>query len=404
MPVTRDQEPRALVPVARSPRLRSSWLAMSARPVALALMVGALGCASPADRMMAAGNKSLAAGDPVQAMIAYKHARELAPTEFKYHQAVWRAVARYLAENYDRVTNENQEESRFQLLQLLADEPHNATYLAALAHVLEHDGQKAEAGKQHDEAVKADPRSAVAHLARAAYLQRASGKVDEAIAEYKAAIAIDGNLAAAHLGLGRLYVTKKDSAKEIEELAKAVQLDPNSYAANEALGDAYLHAANLLEAFKAYSKAAQIQPRNPEPHWGLGMIKSQAGKWAEAEQELRAAMKGQRFPEMDFQLAQAVARQQGRCPEAIPLFQIFLREQPDHPAALFELSTCAAALGRSEDAAGYLKRLLALPLPLEGDPRREDAIKRAKAAQANLAALTAPPPAPAPPAPPPKKK
>src|SRR5262249_21335618 len=162
----------------------------------------------------------------------------------------------------------------------------------------------------------------------------------------------------AHLGLGRMYVSKNDSAKEIEELSKAVALEPNSYLANEALGDAYLHAGKLVDSFKSYNKASQLQPKNPEPHWGLGMINSQAGKWSEAEAELRMAMKGQRFPEMDFQLAQAVARQPNRCPEAIPLFLVFLREQPDHPAALFELATCEMQVKQNDDAINFLKRLV----------------------------------------------
>ena len=392
----------------RDLRQRSGLASRLAGVLVLVLVTVGAGCSSPAERLYEVGEKSLGAGDAVQAVIAFKHARELAPTEFKYHQAVWRAAARFLAEGLEHVTIENQEESRFELEQLLAAEPKSPIYLTALAHVLEHDGKRAEAGKKLDEAVKADPKSVVAHVARGAFLQRSGGRtdqaIDEAVAEYQAALASDPSSLAAHLGLGRLYVSKKDSAKEIDELSKAVAIDPASYQASEWLGDAYLHAGKLVDAFKAYNRAALLQPRNPEPHWGLGMIKSQAGKWAEAEQELRLAMKGQRFPEMDFQLAQAIARQPGRCTEAIPLFQMFLREQPDHPAALFELASCETLLDRKSDAVGYLKRLIALPIPAEDDPRREDAVKRLRAAQTNLAMLQASMAAPAPAPAPAKKK
>lgn len=351
---------------------------------------GAAATSADADRLLEAGDKALAAGNTVQALVAYRHARDLAPTGVKYHQAVWRGAARLVAESPERLTVDNLEEIRFEVGQLLEAEPKSPVYLTAMAHVLERDGKRAEAGKLLDEAVAADGKSAVAQAARGSFLMRTgatAGAVDDALSAFEAAVAADPKHVGAYLGLGRLYVLKKDAAKELSAIEKAVALAPESYAANEALGDACLHAGKLIEAFRAYTKAAQIEPKNPEPHLGLGVIKSQAGKWAEAEAELRIAMRGARVPGLEVSLAQAVARQPGRCGEAASILSAFLLEQPEHPAALFELASCQAQLERKDDAQATLRRLLALPLPPEGDPRRDEAQKRSAAAEAKLAAL-----------------
>ena len=364
-----------------------------------ALLLG--GCQSAADRFYAQGEQALAAGNAVRAMVAFNHARALRPDQLRYHTGAWRARARFLAESAERVTTDNQEDSRFELDQLLAAEPHNAVYLTALAHVQAHAGELEEARRSLDEAVKADGRSVLALSARAALLSRSTSKVDDALAAWGAVVAVSPDSFAAHLALGRLYLLKKDSAREVDELRTAQRLDPRSYAAAEALGDAYLHAAQgaradderqarLLDAFKAFGQAASLSPESAEPHWGLAMIQIQAARWAQAEQELRAAMKGRRRPEMDLQLGLAVARQ-GRCLEAIPMFQLFLREEPEHPAALLELGAWAASLGRRDEALGYYRRLLGLPVPPEGDGHRAEALLRNRLVEARVAALTGKP-------------
>ena len=326
------------------------------------------------------GDKALVSGDSVRALIAYSHARDLRPSDPGLQKLVWQARARFLAENADRVTLENLEESRYELEILVDEEPKNATYLTAYAHVLERRGENVEADKKLSEAVASDPKSVLAHLARAAFLQKTTNKVEAAVAEYNAVLGIDPNNFVAHYNLGRLAVVKKDSAKEIEELKKATTIDPNNYAAHEALGDAYLHKGpdGMVDALKQYSAAASLQPTNPEPHWGLGMIMSQAGRWKEAEAELRMAMKGKRYPEMEFQLGLAIAHQE-RCAEALPLFLQFIREEPGNAAAFMELGACSEKLGNKENAAAFYKKVLDMPPGEKEDPKnvaaRNDKLK-----------------------------
>ena len=334
------------------------------------------------------GEKSLKDGDAVKALIAFNHARELRPSNPEFERNVWKARARFLADNVDRVTLENLEESRYEMERLADEQPGNATYLVAWAHILQKRGDVAEADKKLSEAVKADPHSSLAHLARAAFLQQTSNKIDEVIAEYNATLADDPKSVQAHFGLGRMYLVKKDSAKEMDEYKKALAIDPNNYGAHEALGDAYLHqgTATMPDALHQYTAAAQLQPNNPEPHWGLGLIMMKANRWKEAEAELKAAMRGKRYPEMELNLGMAIANQ-NRCNEAMPLFLQFLREEPNHPAGMLEVATCAARMGQKDNATAFYKKVLDLPLPAANDPQRADAEKRNDYVRTKLASI-----------------
>jgi len=334
---------------------------------------------------VAAGEKALAARNSVKALIAFNHARELRPSDPALQRDVWRARALLVAESADRVSVDNAEDVRFEVEQLIDEGgPDSATYLTALAHVLQRRGDTAGARARLDEAIKANPQSVIAHLALADMLQHTSDKVDDAIREYQAALAADPNDFAAHYGLSRMYLLKRDSDKELSELNKAVAIK-DDYNAWESLGDAYLHAQKLTEAAKAYGKAAQLNPSSPEPHWGIGTILSLAGEWPRAEQEIRIAMRGKRYPEMSFQLGLTLARQ-GKCPDAVPLFLDYLHENPTHAGTLMELGSCAAALGQRDNAIGFYQKVLALPLP-QNAAQREDAEKRRQAAQVALSKL-----------------
>lgn len=338
------------------------------------------------------GNKALEGNDPVRALIAFNYARELRPSSPSLQRNIWRARARFLAENADRVTLENLEQSRYEVAELLADDPKNAVFLVAQAHIDLKHGENADAGKNLTEAVKQDPKSVLAHLARAAFLQRTSDKADDVIAEFNAVLAVEPNNFAAHFGLGQMFYLKKDLQKEIDTYKKAIAVNPASYAAHQALGDAYRRVGSveaLGEAHKEYKKAALIQPNNPEPHWGLGIIERLANNWKEAEAELRMAMRGKRTPAMDFELAVVLARQ-NRCQEAMPFFAQFLREEPTNAGALIEIGTCAQALGQKESARVYYSKVLELPLPSADDPKRADAEKLNAAIRVRIAQLGAP--------------
>src|SRR5206468_3773938 len=100
------------------------------------------------------GQKAFKAGDSVKALIAFNHARGLRPSDPELEKAGWRAHTLFLAQNADRVTLDNLEESSYEVQRLVEDEPRNAIYLAAMAHVLQRRGQTAEASQKMAEAVK----------------------------------------------------------------------------------------------------------------------------------------------------------------------------------------------------------------------------------------------------------
>lgn len=340
-------------------------------------------------RALDKGEQALKEADAVQALIAFNHARELRPSDPFNQHAVWRARALLIAQNADRLTAENIEEVRSEVPELVEEDAKNsAIYLTAWGHVLLRRGDNAGAEQKLSEAVKADPKNVVALLARADFLQKTTNKADDAIKAYQDVLAVDPNNFAANFGLGRLYVVKKDPAKEIDFLKKAVSVK-DDYSAHEALGDAYLHAKNtkdaLPAAFKEYRAAAAINPGANEPHWGLGMIYSQANQWGEAEKELRLAMRGKHNSEVEFQLGLALMKQ-NKFEEAMPLFLQFLRENPKHPAAMYEIGNAAAALHQDQTAAGFYRQVLSLPLPdAVKDPSKATERQQLEALQKDVA-------------------
>lgn len=349
-----------------------------------------------AARHVADGERALAAGNALRAVAAFDKAREIRPGDPELQRASWRARALLAAQRPERITEENQEELRYEAERLLEEGLDKATALTALAQLLRKAGDGQGADRRLAEALAADPRSVVAHLARAAELAKSGAAPAEVGLAYAKVVELAPENFAAHYALGRVAMLQKDTAREIAELKKATSLQDHA-GAWEALGDAHLHAQDTKEALLAYHRAARLAPARAEPHLGMGLIHAREGRWREAEKELKqASQAGARFSDLGFQLAVALARQ-GRCSEAVPLLAQLVRESPGHGPALYEMASCAAALGQKETAVGFYRQLAALALPPEGDPARGPAEERARAAQAALAQLVpAAPPAPAP--------
>jgi tetratricopeptide (TPR) repeat protein len=329
--------------------------------ISIALLLG-LGCSNNAEELYLDGEKSLAAGDPVVAELAFGYAHDLDPGRYKYLKAIWRTHAVRIARDRELVTVDNARRYRFELAHLQREPIDQGVLLLASSHVAERLGSLDEAMARLGEMLKLDPKDPRAHLARAELLMRTTRDVDQAITEYRAVLAVDKDSFEAHLGLGRLYVMKQDSAQEVSELLAATQKNGQSYEAVEALGDACLHAGRLDEAIDSYRRAARLRPAEPEPHWGLGLALSRKEKWAEAEREIRIGMVGKHTPQMDLQLGLALARLK-RCPEALAALQSYLRDNPESAPALVEMGACEVTLGRDDAAIQYWRRILAQPLP-----------------------------------------
>lgn len=180
--------------------------------------------------------------------------------------------------------------------------------------------QAADAVRDAQEAVKADPRFAAAHQALAAALVQ-SNNVGQALNEFDRAQALDpyvsafyfdaakalaaagqGDKAVAilqkvlpkdehyHLAYGDLLERKGDRAGALAQYEAALKINPLSAPAYYGRGKILVDQKNIPEAGKSFEAAFGAQPNFPEAHQQLGYLLLDGKKYEDAAGEFEAAL------------------------------------------------------------------------------------------------------------------
>ncbi|HXK01464.1 MAG TPA: tetratricopeptide repeat protein [Verrucomicrobiae bacterium] len=187
-------------------------------------------------------------------------------------------------------------------------------------------------------------RNYMAHNSLGAYLLDRPGRLPEAIGHFEQAIRIDPRNAVAQndLGLALLRMDRLPEARE--HLEQAVRLKPDSFESHNNLAAALLRTPGRMDdALAEFQAAVRIRPDSAEAHYNLGAILSKMpGRVPEAVDHLQAAL--QITPDFDTHYALAVALLQipGRTAEARVQLQAALRLKPDSQEARQLLRQIAA--------------------------------------------------------------
>jgi tetratricopeptide (TPR) repeat protein len=107
-----------------------------------------------------------------------------------------------------------------------------------------------------------------------------------AIALYKDAIAADLGLYMAHVRLAQIYRAFKMWDDAIPEAQRAIESNPDDPTAVRELGVILSEAGRLAEAEDALGRAAAANPRDPRAIYLLGVVRQQLAKSAEARDAL----------------------------------------------------------------------------------------------------------------------
>jgi tetratricopeptide (TPR) repeat protein len=107
-----------------------------------------------------------------------------------------------------------------------------------------------------------------------------------AIALYKDAIAADLGLYMAHVRLAQIYRAFKMWDDAIPEAQRAIESNPDDPTAVRELGVILSEAGRLAEAEDALGRAAAANPRDPRAIYLLGVVRQQLAKSAEAREAL----------------------------------------------------------------------------------------------------------------------
>ncbi|MDP1572486.1 MAG: tetratricopeptide repeat protein [Vicinamibacterales bacterium] len=265
------------------------------RPLLLVLVVAAVaGAAALAwtavaneqeyQRLIEAGDRSLAADLPFPALEAYSGAIALQPDAMLAH--LKRGITYHARGELDEALRDLRRASE---LDPAATQPLELTgdVYAALAR---HD----RAADRYEAYLALDDRSARV-LYKLALARYRHGSVDQAIAPLRDALALDPSMAEAQylLGLCLRDVDRLDEAREaLEALARQ---SPGMVAAREALADVYARLGDGRRTMEQLEALTALEPERPERLIAVGFAHAQAGRHDAAVVTLGRAI--DRWPE-----------------------------------------------------------------------------------------------------------
>ena len=338
---------------------RTPWLAISLPVLFVAAALG--GCGNPgAAAHQARGDKALAAGRYGEAIAAYSHARDLAPTDAKAQRGLMKARAFLIAEQPQRIPAELVEDLRYEASFLVESDASSApVYLTALGNIAARSGNPEEARARYEAALKADPRSPVAHAALGLFFLNQKDGAARAREEFDKVLELKPASPVALVGLAQLSLADGKAEPAAERLEAALKLG-DDYTARYLLGGARLKQNRIEDAIAEFQRATQLDPRSAEAHRSLGQALLSANRPEESERELRTAAAIAQDPPTVLALGYALARQK-KSDQALGQFALVLQTQSRDAAALYGAASALEDLGRRDEALAMYKRVLALP-------------------------------------------
>ncbi|MBK8257881.1 MAG: tetratricopeptide repeat protein [Polyangiaceae bacterium] len=342
------------------------------------------------------GDQALAEGRYAQAMSAYGHARELAPTSPRVQRAQMWTRVHIMADNPSHASAESLEDIAYEAQILLATEnptpARTAVCLAAQGNVLARRGDFDGARTKLGEAVKADSTSPIAHAALGTLLMGKREFAAEAKAELELALKHEPPSVAALLALGQIALGEGDTAGAAARFETALrsQDDPTI---RTMLGKARLQQSRHDDAAVQFERATIADPKSADAWSGLGQALLGASRLEEAEQALRTAMSLRADESTAIAYGFTLARLK-KSDQALSVFGQVLAQNPGAASALYGAGVSSEDLGRPNQALDYYRRVLALAAAGPQKPLIEELQKESKArldALQSAATASAPP-------------
>src|ERR1043166_3385299 len=182
-----------------------------------------------ATELLGVGTKLLEEGRPDAAILCYRRAHELKPTD---------------------------EEACFNL---------------GVAHARL--GQAADAERYYREALKLFPDYVEAHINLGNLLTRQK-RYDEALTEFNAALKLSPEDASAHNNLGRVLAQRGEPVEAVKHFAEAARLDTNYVEARFNLGTAHLTLGQTNDAIAAFQEVLRLRPNFGPAMQALARLKT----------------------------------------------------------------------------------------------------------------------------------
>ena len=174
-------------------------------------------------------------------------------------------------------------------------------------------------------------------------------KLAEAVRQYEAALKAEPNYAEAHNNLGTVLLRQGRFDEAVGHYSDAVRLKPE-YLYYFNLANALVDAGKPAVAIPIYQQALRLNPNSGQAHHNLGLALQAQGKSDAASAEFRAALQLQPdYESAEHNLANRLA-DAGKLDEAIVHYQAALRLDPKHAESYNGLGICYAMQGKLPEA------------------------------------------------------
>jgi tetratricopeptide (TPR) repeat protein len=192
----------------------------------------------------------------------------------------------------------------------------------------------------------------------AARAASAAGDYDGALSMFQDILADNPMIATAYLGIGDIYVIRKDYAKAEPAYGRAARLEPRSFDAQYGHGLALQMLDEFVEAVRAYHRALTIDPANPKANLNL------ATTYLQLQEPLRAVVFAEKAVEVDpangaaHANLGAIYEELQRYPEAIDAYIAAIELMGNRPPLLLNLINALGKERRYREAANTAATLV----------------------------------------------
>ncbi len=205
------------------------------------------------------------------------------------------------------------------------------------------------------------------NLARA-YHNR--GELDAARVQYQEAIKNFNTMTAAYIGLGQVFLAKRDFGKAITTSEEVLKYDPKNVPARVIKANALTNSGNLRQARTELNAYLQDSPDAPDLKFQLAIVDFLENRFKESEAAFRALR--EKFPSdgrLTFAIAELMLRT-NRKPEAMRFLQDELAKAPDNKEVRMAVANTALRIDQADLAEREFRKLL------EADPQNADLYMR----------------------------
>ena len=183
----------------------------------------------------------------------------------------------------------NVEDAGKDLDEALKANPNDADALALKTIVSVASNRQDDALATAQKAVAANPKSASAQVALS-YARQAKFDLEGARASLETAVTLEPGNALAWARLAEIRSSLGEGSASLAAARKATELEPNLARTQTVLGFSHLSQVHVGDATTAFKKAIELDPSDPLPRLGLGLARIRDGALAEGSRELETAV------------------------------------------------------------------------------------------------------------------